>query len=550
VIAFACPKCQKLGEVPEEALGKTTPCPNCGENVTVTLDVLFSQPGPSASLPGDTAGYGGPTVPPQRLPSQQNILRPTGWRFRTSQLMSAASAVALSTLFYLTLYALERSFGRGLTYPEKFIARGWTPYVCVLLTFWSLCILFVGWLRAVRRERCLVASSIAQSASLRTEFGSQQVVGSMQEVARKYGDDLLAKRVQRLVAHFRTSHNPEAVVEALNLETDVAFNELEVDSGLVRSFLWAIPSLGFIGTVIGIGMAVGEFGRFLSVGAQELDDIKAALIKVTSALAVAFDTTLVALLLSIIVMLFLSYVETKEKRLLQAMDGFCRQQLLPHLFAAKMQVSAASDDLTTRAAEVLRSAIGDLRDSLAGFARNAGTEWAEQFAQSRLEAGRQFVTELDRLRQDMGDAYNKYAELGKQHLEHGQAMNQNLSERLKEVQQIVVTLHENLEGLLQAGKNSPVVSQGETIALSPQTQALVEVATKLESLVGVGGPDKPGFSTSRIDGLGTALRDLHDGVRSMDTFLRELAERLKRLANEPQDLTLRVVVRSTEATGD
>lgn len=550
MIAFACPKCQKLGEVSEEALGKTTPCPNCGEIVPVTLDVLFSQPEPSAPSPDAMAGYGAPTVPPQRLRTPQAILPSTGLGFRPIALMPFAGAVALSTAFYATLYTLQHSFGQNFTYPAKFISRGWTPYACVILAFWSLCILFGRWLRAVRRERCLAESSIAQTASLKTELSAQQVVGPIQEVARKYGDEMLAKRVKGLVTHFRTSRNPEVVAEALNVETDAAFNELEVDFTLVRSFLWAIPTLGFIGTVIGIGMAVGGFGAFLSVGAQELDDIKAALIKVTSDLAVAFDTTLVALLLSLVVMVCLSYVESKEKRYLQAMDGFCRQQLLPHIFAAKAQASAGSDDLAIRAVEGLRSAIAELRDSLASFARNAGTEWTEQFAQSRVEAGRQWGAELDRLRQDMSEAYNRYAELGQQHLERGHAMNQDLSQHLNEVQQVVVTLRENLEALMQAGQKSLGESQRETGALSPQAQTLVDVATRLESLVGGEGADKSVFSASRTDGLGAALQDLQGGIRGMDTFLRRLAERLERLANQPQDSTLKVVVRSPEAGGD
>jgi hypothetical protein len=58
-----------------------------------------------------------------------------------------------------------------------------------------------------------------------------------------------------------------------NVMSDMTFT-------FVRLMLWAIPILGFIGTVQGLGSAVGGFADFLS-GSAELSAIKGAIAQVT-----------------------------------------------------------------------------------------------------------------------------------------------------------------------------------------------------------------------------------------------------------------------------
>ena len=58
-----------------------------------------------------------------------------------------------------------------------------------------------------------------------------------------------------------------------------------------RVMIWAIPLMGFIGTVVGISKAVAGFSGFLQT-AEEIDQIKQAIGGVTTGLAIAFDTTL------------------------------------------------------------------------------------------------------------------------------------------------------------------------------------------------------------------------------------------------------------------
>ena len=82
----------------------------------------------------------------------------------------------------------------------------------------------------------------------------------------------------------------------------------EADSvyGLLGWFVWVMPSLGFVGTILGIGGALGFTDRV--VAAETPGDLVSAIQQVTGRLSVAFDTTLVALACSIGYFLLLSLV--------------------------------------------------------------------------------------------------------------------------------------------------------------------------------------------------------------------------------------------------
>ncbi len=118
-----------------------------------------------------------------------------------------------------------------------------------------------------------------------------------------------------MVGGTRAAASAQAEEDAVYAQT-----AMEQSYALPRSFLWAVPLMGFIGTVVGISAAVAGFSGFLS-RAEEIEEIKAGIGTVTTGLSVAFDTTLVALALSVAVMLPLVLLERLEGRLLLELDA-------------------------------------------------------------------------------------------------------------------------------------------------------------------------------------------------------------------------------------
>jgi biopolymer transport protein ExbB/TolQ len=97
-------------------------------------------------------------------------------------------------------------------------------------------------------------------------------------------------------------------------------SQMETSYAIVQGFVWAIPVLGFIGTVLGLSMAIGSFTAVLGTG-QDVSAITGALGNVTAGLATAFDTTLVALVAALVIQLLMVMTKKSEEEFLdEAME--------------------------------------------------------------------------------------------------------------------------------------------------------------------------------------------------------------------------------------
>ena len=105
---------------------------------------------------------------------------------------------------------------------------------------------------------------------------------------------------------------------------------------VLKGFIWAIPVLGFIGTVIGLSSAVGGFGKVVSEGA-DIEQLKASLGGVTGGLATAFETTLIALVLAMFVQLFMTFTLNKEELFLDDCADYCHRNIISKMKTINLQ---------------------------------------------------------------------------------------------------------------------------------------------------------------------------------------------------------------------
>lgn len=90
---------------------------------------------------------------------------------------------------------------------------------------------------------------------------------------------------------------------------------------MVRYIAWAIPSIGFIGTVRGIGEALGQAHKA----------VEGDIAGVTQSLGVAFNSTFIALLISIVLMFLLHQLQLQQERLVLETEAYLDQHLIQHL---------------------------------------------------------------------------------------------------------------------------------------------------------------------------------------------------------------------------
>lgn len=161
-----------------------------------------------------------------------------------------------------------------------------------------------------------------------------QVVGRAE--ARKYilgiadpSHPLTHRSVGTILHHallqFESGASIQEVLQGLHQDVESVAARLDARLGFVRYLLWAIPSLGFVGTVRGMGNALAAAD--LSVG------VDAMMKAVVGHLGTAFYTTLVALLLSLVLMWFFHVVQQRQEELALDLEQAVRQELVRNLRA-------------------------------------------------------------------------------------------------------------------------------------------------------------------------------------------------------------------------
>lgn len=140
----------------------------------------------------------------------------------------------------------------------------------------------------------------------------------------------LFNRISIALANLRNLGRVSDVDDILRSQAAQDESVLSTSYSLINVCVWAIPVLGFIGTVQGLSQAIGDFGSVLS-GSAELEAIKSSLQEVTRGLAVAFETTLQGLLAALGLQMVLSWLRKSEEEFLDACSEYCLRNIVGRL---------------------------------------------------------------------------------------------------------------------------------------------------------------------------------------------------------------------------
>jgi hypothetical protein len=102
----------------------------------------------------------------------------------------------------------------------------------------------------------------------------------------------------------------EGAILALDQATERRLKKIDSDMAALVYLGWSLPSLGFVGTVLGLGMALLTAGDMVTPNSELQKD---AMQTVSFYLGRAFDKTFVALLLSLVQMAFIYALRQKQE---------------------------------------------------------------------------------------------------------------------------------------------------------------------------------------------------------------------------------------------
>lgn len=248
------------------------------------------------------------------------------------------SSFLLGGVFCMIFYAVLYPFRQMGDYqmvnmffhggPEN---RSTIPYYTVLLSCWCLAFLLIKWRKLCVQKKALKIRVVPDDPGfIISPMNANEIIKDLNSKVYAPKDFMLLCRVERALGNLKNIGRVSDVSSVLNDLAESDANYMENSYTLPRGLIWAIPVLGFIGTVLGLSQAVGGFGNVVAGGA-DLDALKNALGGVTGGLATAFETTLIALAAALIIQLILSIIQQKEEDFLDECSNYCYRNITSKL---------------------------------------------------------------------------------------------------------------------------------------------------------------------------------------------------------------------------
>ncbi len=260
------------------------------------------------------------------------------------QIVALILAVILVHIVYVTMIRPEAEFIQEQQtllqqtdenyVPERsvyVILKDFEQETCIILLLWAVAIIGLKTQKTLRErsllEKPLIHVGDGISILPQDSRNFARPVQALPEVQRDY---LLPRALLAGLHRFQTTRNIQDVSATIKDVCETESERMETELTIVRYIAWAIPSIGFLGTVRGIGQALG----------QAYQAVSGDIVGVTVSLGVAFNSTFVALVVSILLMFLLHQLQLLQDRLVLDTQNYCNENLV-----RKLQVPGQDDHL-------------------------------------------------------------------------------------------------------------------------------------------------------------------------------------------------------------
>lgn len=228
---------------------------------------------------------------------------------------------AEAVLAVQTAFAREHPHEKAPPRSIYVILSEYEPETAVILAIWSLII--IGYRStAVSRERSLLTHNLIGIKDGQVVFpeDTRQLSRQIEVLPADDQARLVPRAIMVGLTRFGVTRSIQDAADAARGECEFEASRMDAELSMVRFTVWAIPAVGFVGTVRGIGEALQEAQRAAA------GDVTG----VTQGLGVTFNSTLVALTLCIVVMFFLHQLQQIQDRLVLDTKRYIDTGLIRH----------------------------------------------------------------------------------------------------------------------------------------------------------------------------------------------------------------------------
>ena len=248
-----------------------------------------------------------------------------------SQTIKSLIALVISIVIVHLIYAgvirpqaeivTEAARQVGKTTPRELviILKDYEQEICLVLMLWGTYLIAVKMI-GLLKERYLFTVDLLEPALDETQDMHDALV-ALDELPGDVRQTPLVQTLTASVRRYLITGDVQNTSDAIQSSVEALALKLEAENSMIRYLIWAIPSIGFIGTVRGIGQALSQADLALA------GDITG----MTDSLGVAFNSTFVALLISIILMFLLHQLQRLQDDAVVDTQAYCEKFLLTRI---------------------------------------------------------------------------------------------------------------------------------------------------------------------------------------------------------------------------
>lgn len=235
-------------------------------------------------------------------------------------------ALLATVTLFVAVHFLPESYFRAML-----VDRGPTQYAAVFLGIWSAVILLLKRSKLKIQRRALTHPVIPENyefvLSSRT---ADQVIRNIHAIAEDPDRFIVFNRILVALSNLKNLGRVGDVDDILRSLAERDESAHQTSFATLGGFLWAIPVLGFIGTVLGLASAIGNFSSLLDQQ-SDVSAIVGSLKEVTGGLSTAFETTLLALVIALVIQLWMTSQKKAEEVFLDDSQEYCLKQVVSRI---------------------------------------------------------------------------------------------------------------------------------------------------------------------------------------------------------------------------
>ncbi|MCG6899484.1 MAG: MotA/TolQ/ExbB proton channel family protein [Gammaproteobacteria bacterium] len=203
------------------------------------------------------------------------------------------------------------------------VIKDYEQETCLILMLWAFAILGFKGRSTYSQQKMLEQDMLRLPDDLPIgPEDTRDLLTRLRSMPASLQESLLPRALLTAIERFGATRNVQNVSTAARDICESEGERMESELAIIRYIAWAIPSVGFIGTVRGIGDALGQAHRAVE------GDISG----VTASLGVAFNSTFIALVISIVLMFFIQQLQLMQERLV--LDS---ERYIDHWFIRRLQ---------------------------------------------------------------------------------------------------------------------------------------------------------------------------------------------------------------------